>query len=100
MRHISIATVGIVTLFLSLISFNCKSDSGTTNPPTTVTPITDNLFPLVSGNSFEYAGYLVDTNSVKTPVPGIPAGAFSATWTLIPLRGMFGIFKILQRSAE
>lgn len=87
MRHFSIATVGIVTMFFSLISFNCKSDSGTTNPPTTVTPITDNLFPLVEGNSFEYAGYLVDTNSVKTSVPGIPAGAFRSTWTLVPVSG-------------
>ena len=82
MRQFSIAAVGIALLFLSLISFNCKSDNGTTNPPATVTPITDNLFPLVEGNSFDYTGYLVDTNSVKTPAPENPAGVFSATWTL------------------
>ena len=82
MRHFTIAAVGVATMFFSLISFNCTSNNGTTNPPTTVTPITDNLFPLVAGNSFEYSGYLVDTNSVKTPAPENPAGVFSATWTL------------------
>ena len=69
---------------LALLSSGCKKDDGGTNGggggPT---PITDDLFPLVALHQFVYAGYLVDTNAVTTPVAGT-AAVYRTTWTLIP----------------
>jgi hypothetical protein len=70
------------SLILSLASNGCKSDS--TSTQITITPITDNLFPLVSGHQYTYTGYLVDTNQVDVPKPGIPPGLYSTTWTVLP----------------
>src|SRR5689334_19248016 len=78
MRH-----AALLLALAALLGAGCKNDS-TTSPETTVHPITANLFPLVAGHSYEYTGYLVDTNSVSTPAPGIPPGSYRARWTLIP----------------
>lgn len=74
----ALAILAAATIFAA----GCKTDTTSTTEPT-VTPITANLFPLVAGHSYEYTGYLVDTNSVSTPAPGIPAGAYHASWLLI-----------------
>ncbi|MBI1808124.1 MAG: hypothetical protein HYR76_13885 [Ignavibacteria bacterium] len=69
-------------VLMILVAGGCKTNS--TESSVIITPITDNLFPLVAGHIFEYTGYLVDTNKVDTPVPGIPPGAYKAKWTLLP----------------
>jgi hypothetical protein len=74
----------IATILCALALAGCKSDSTTTGPPASGTPITDDLFPLVAGHQYEYTGYLVDTNQVDVAKPGIPPGAYSTTWTLLP----------------
>ncbi len=65
-----------------LAAAGCSKNESVTSPPT-AQPITDDLFPLVAGHQFVYTGYLVDTNSVETPVPGTQ-GHYSASWTLAP----------------
>jgi len=47
-------------------------------------PIHFNIFPLAANENFSYTGFLVDTNTVETPRPGIPPGAYSASWTVLP----------------
>jgi len=74
----------IATIFCALLLAGCKSDSGTTITTPAASPITDNLFPLVAGHQYEYTGYLVDTNQVDVPKPGIPPGLYSTTWTVLP----------------
>lgn len=83
MKHtrILLAFVLFVGALSILLTINgCKKDNGVTPPG--VTPITDNLFPLVPFRVFEYSGFRVDTNSVETPVPGTSA-VYQATWTLL-----------------
>ncbi len=65
-----------------LLSSGCKSDSGGSTQ-VQITPITENLFPLVAGHQFQYTGYLVDTNQVSAPAPGQPT-PYKASWTLAP----------------
>ena len=80
-------SIGLSILFTALLAMTlfvagCKSgDSGTT--PAVIVPITDNLFPLVSGHAYVYEGFLVDTNKVNTPVPGQPT-PYRTSWTLLP----------------
>ncbi|HUL43933.1 MAG TPA: hypothetical protein VLY03_06210 [Bacteroidota bacterium] len=84
MNRAMMAVLAASIVFFSLIQLNCTSNSSNSNPVNTSTPITANLLPLVAGHSYTYSGYLVDTNTVKDSVPGIPRSAFSATWTLEP----------------
>jgi len=86
MNRSMIAVLGAATLFFSLLQLSCNSTSSSNdnNPLNPSAPITDNLLPLVAGHSYVYAGFLVDTNTVKDSVPGIPHSAFSASWTLEP----------------
>src|SRR6266850_3153777 len=66
---------------LILAGAGCKKDDGTTNP--VITPITEDLFPLVAGRRFVYTGFLVDTNSVETPVAS-SIGNYQAVWNVSP----------------
>src|SRR5512135_3468988 len=76
----------LVLLFIILLALfsgsGCKSDSSTSTQ-VTITPITEDLFPLVAGHQFQYTGYLVDTNQVSTPLPNQPT-PYKASWTLAP----------------
>ncbi|TLY28454.1 MAG: hypothetical protein E6K56_09895 [Ignavibacteria bacterium] len=58
----------------------CKKDEGPTTP--VITPITEDLFPLVAGRRFVYTGFLVDTNSVETPVAS-SVGHYQAVWNVL-----------------
>ncbi len=76
----------LVLLFIILLALfsgsGCKSDSSSSTQ-VTITPITEDLFPLVAGHQFQYTGYLVDTNQVSTPLPNQPT-PYKASWTLAP----------------
>ncbi len=72
----------MVSLAIILVTSGCKKDEGTTGPQS-ATPITDDLLPLVAGHQYVYTGYLVDTNTVSTPVAGT-VGNYQAVWTLEP----------------
>lgn len=75
--------ITIIAILLTLV-LGCKKDEdGGPGPTPGPTPITENLFPLVHGNQYMYTGYLVDTNSVQTPAPGLGSLPYQTIWTLI-----------------
>lgn len=78
--NISLLVVVVLGALLSVAG--CKKDEGGTGPQTS-TPITDDLLPLVAGHQYTYTGYVVDTNTVSTPMAGT-VGNYQATWTLEP----------------
>lgn len=71
-----------ISMMVILALAGCSKNDTVTSPPP-ATPITDDLFPLVAGRQFVYTGFLVDTNSVETPVVGTQ-GHYSASWTIAP----------------
>ena len=59
----------------------CKSgDAGSSPPP--ITPITDNIFPLVAGHQYVYTGYLVEADSIDMRVADQPT-PYRTSWTLL-----------------
>ena len=76
------ASVLIIAGFLLiLLAHGCKSSDNVAPPP--ITPITDDLFPLVTGHRFEYTGYLVYPLTVDSAV-GPSIGAYGGVWTVLP----------------
>lgn len=69
-------------VLMLVVAGGCKSDA--TQATVTITPITDNLFPLVAGNQYVFAGYLVEIGEVDSPKTGIPPGVYQSTWTFLP----------------
>jgi len=67
--------------FLILAVGGCKKDEGPITP--VITPITEDLFPLIAGRRFAYTGFLVDTNTVETPVAS-SIGHYQAVWNVNP----------------
>jgi hypothetical protein len=79
MRNIFLSITLILPL---LLAGGCKSNDTSTNPPV-ITPITEDLFPLVAGRQFQYTGYLVYQGTVDSAVqPSV--GAYAASWTVLP----------------
>lgn len=75
-------SVLLIAAFLLILSAGgCKNDTGPTT--TVITPITDDLFPLVTGRRFEYTGYLVYQNTVDSAVAS-SIGAYAGVWTVLP----------------
>jgi hypothetical protein len=72
----------VIVWGLILSANGCKNND-TATPPPVVTPVTDDLFPLVVGHRYEYTGFLVDTNSVESPINST-IGAYVGIWTLLP----------------
>src|SRR5258706_2028538 len=67
---------------LILFAGGCKSNDTTTAPPL-VSPITDDLFPLVTGHRFEYTGFLVAPNTVDSAISS-SIGSYVGIWTVLP----------------
>src|SRR5258705_8278721 len=67
---------------LILSAGGCKSNDTTTTPPV-VTPITDDLFPLVAGHRFEFTGFLVAPLTVDSAISS-SIGAYEGIWTVLP----------------
>ncbi|MDE3057763.1 MAG: hypothetical protein KGJ59_07390 [Bacteroidota bacterium] len=70
----------VVSLLLVFVVNSCKKSSNNPETPT-VTPITDDLFPLTIGHQITYSGYLrsigSDTNITST------GAAYLTTWTIV-----------------
>lgn len=68
-----------VSLILVFVVNSCKKSDNGTNP--TVTPITDDLFPLTVGHRITYSGYLravgTDTNITAT------GAVYATSWTVV-----------------
>src|SRR6266581_1162829 len=77
-----ILTIIFIQLILAL-AIGCKKEDTTTNPGPTITPITDDLFPLVTGHRFVYTGFLVYPNTEDSAVTA-SIGAYTAIWTVLP----------------
>jgi len=58
----------------------CKKDEGPVAP--VITPITEDLFPLVAGRRFVYTGFLVEKNSVDSAVAS-SIGFYQAVWNVL-----------------
>jgi hypothetical protein len=84
MRDSVLIIAASFVVFSGLIMFSdgCKSNDTTTAPPV-VTPITDDLFPLVAGHRYVYTGFLVAPNTVDSAI-GISIGSYLGIWTLLP----------------
>src|SRR5258707_5847272 len=67
---------------LILSAGGCKSND-TTTPPAAVTPITDDLFPLVAGHRYVYTGFLVAPNTVDSAISS-SIGSYVGIWTVLP----------------
>ncbi len=65
-----------------ILAVSCKSNDTSTGPPV-ITPITDDLFPLVAGRRFEFSGYLVAVGSVDSAVSG-SAASYIGVWNVLP----------------
>jgi hypothetical protein len=71
----------VVFLSLALMITGCPDDETTpTDGGTTITPITDDLFPLVVGHKFVYTGYATAPGS-GTTIPD-PTSSYNTIWTV------------------
>ncbi len=83
MKHTRVLNAAAALAIAAFLAMSGCSKNETVTSPPPVSPITDDLFPLVAGHQFVYTGFAVDTNSVQTPVAGTQ-GHYSASWTLLP----------------
>jgi len=81
--YFALAAVAIAIFVLA----GCKEDATTTPPGATVTPITDDLFPLTVGHKFYYTGFA----TAPRPVTGgggdtlpDPGNVYRTIWTVGP----------------
>ena len=71
----------ILAVMILFATNGCKKDDSPAQE--TVTPITDDLFPLTAGHQYQFWGYLVKKNTVDSEYANTHF-VYQSTWTLIP----------------